>query len=149
MSTVFNFTTPMTDYNSGKEILNPTQEELEEIGIIKDMTDDQGKNAEINKNNEQIMKDNFEKLRKYTVGMALNQIFDQTQLKSNSDFAIYAELLKKIRIAESKNDTAIEVMEEEIKRLKKIFEVPPKPQLNRHVAFILECLNKTHAELLA
>lgn len=142
--------TAMLNFNTGKEILNVKTEELTECGIVQfiatgDAQVDQRKQQQY----EEALDANKDKLSKYTLANALNQLFDIAELPTNSDFALYADTLKNIRIAREQKQDYIEITKEDIEKLKKIFGKPPKnPQFNRFVAFILECLDKVHIEAL-
>lgn len=132
-------------------MLNATPLELKELGITPVIpTGDRAADLKLQEKYEEQIRTNRDKLSKYTVGDAMNQVFDATKMPSNSDFALYAETLKNIRIAKKDNIEFIELSKEDIVKLKKLFTNPPEtPQLNRVYAFILECLDKAHAEALA
>lgn len=140
--------TAMTNFNTGEEVLNVKSAELKECGIVQfvqtgDALADQ-KSLQVY---EEALKENKDRLSKYTLADALNQLFDVVEMPNNSDFALYADTLKNIRLSREKEYT--EISKEELEKLKKIFAKPPKhPQNNRIVAFVLECLNKSIVEVL-
>ncbi len=142
--------TPMVNFNTGEEILNVTAKELAACGIVQfiptgDAQVDQRKQQQY----EEALNANKDNLSKYTLANALNQLFDIAELPTNSDFALYADTLRNIRIAREQKQDYIEITKEDIEKLKKIFSKPPKnPQFNRLVAFILECFDKVHVEVL-
>jgi len=141
----------MKNFNTGEELFNATIQELADCEIIPFTPTG---NGPIDQKNqlayEKSLRENSDRLSKYTLANALNQLFDIIEMPSNSDFALYADTLKNIRIAKENNLEYIEITKEDIERLKKLFAKPPKnPQLNRIVAFVLECMDKVHIEALA
>ena len=139
----------MLNFNTGEEILNVKVEELDECGIVQYIpTGDVLVDQKAQQAYEEALKLNKDKLSKYTLSNALIQLFDVTEMPNNSDFALYADILKNIRISKETTDY-IEISKEDIERLKKLFGKPPKnPQFNRISAFVLECLDKVHVEAL-
>lgn len=141
----------MINFSTGEETLNATPKELKELGITPIVpSDDKVADRKLQEKYEELITANRDNLSKYTLGDAMNQVFDATKMPNNSDFALYAETLKNIRIAKKDNVDFIELSKEDIEKLKKLFTTPPEtPQLNRVFAFILECLDRSHAEALA
>ena len=142
--------TAMLNFSTGEEILNVKAKELTECGIVQFIpTGDAQVDQQKQQQYEEALNANKDKLSKYTLANALNHLFDIAELPTNSDFAIYADTLRNIRIAREQKQDYIEITKEDIEKLKKIFSKPPKnPQFNRLVAFILECLDKVHIEAL-
>jgi len=131
-------------------MLNATPQELKELGITPVIpTGDRQADLKQQEIYEEKIRENRDKITKYTLGDAMNQVFDSTKMPNNSDFALYADTLKNIRLAKKDNVEFIELSKEDIEKLKKLFTTPPETtQLNRVFAFILECLDKAHAEAL-
>lgn len=151
MTTVnFYHNSVMKNFNTGEEILNATNKELSDCGIVPPTnTNDQAVNQKNQLSYEDLLRDNKDRLSKYTLANALNQLFDVIEMPSNSDFALYADTLRNIRISKESGADHIEITKEDIERLKKLFGKPPKnSQLNRIVAFVLECLDKVYVEAL-
>jgi len=142
--------TVMLNFNTGEEILNVKAEELDECGIAQFIpTGDAVVDHKAQLQYEEALKANRDRLSKYTLSNALNQLFDVIEMPNNSDFALYADVLKNVRIAREQNLDSVEISKEELEKLKKIFSKPPKQsQNNRIVAFVLECINKSIAESL-
>jgi len=143
--------TVMLNFITGEEILNVKIEELDECGIVQFIpTGNQQIDQKSQIQYEEALKANKDKLSKYTLTNALNQLFDVTELPNNSDFALYADILKNIRISREQKQDYIEITKDDLEKLKKIFAKSPKnSQLNRIVAFVLECLNKSYVEALS
>lgn len=140
----------MKNFNTGEDVFNATNKELSDCGIVpftptgNNIIDQKAQLAY-----EDSLKVNSENLSKYTLANAMNQLFDIIEMPNNSDFALYTDTLKNIRIAKENNQDSIEISKEDIERLKKLFGKPPKnPQFNRFAAFVLECLDKAHVEVL-
>ena len=142
--------TAMINFSSGEEVLNVKTEELEECGIVQFIpTGDAIADQKAQQQYEISLKANKDKLSKYTLADAMNNLFDSIEMPNNSDFALYADTLKNVRIAKEQNQEHTEITKEELEKLKKIFSKPPKqPQNNRYVAFVLECINKSLIEVL-
>ncbi len=149
-STKLNHTTAMINFVTGKEMLNPKTDELKDCGITSVIaTGDPLIDAKLQKKYEEQILANTDRLSKYTLGDALNQLFDLIKIPSNSDFAVYADTLKNIRIAKHDNQDSIEITKEDLEKLTKIFKADPeKSDLNRLIAFVLECLDNTYADIL-
>lgn len=144
------FTTPMINFSNGKELLNAKPEELENLGIIQPIQPI--RNEEVSAYQKAMIEydkkldENRDNISKYTCGDAMNQLFDFVDMTGNTNFAAYADVLKEIRLAKARHDTFVEITEDEIQKLLKIFKNPPKNTAhNRQVAFVLECLNVTLA----
>lgn len=144
------YNTVMMNFNTGEEVFNATVKELNDCGIVQFIpTGNAAVDQKAQIAYEESLKANSENLSKYTLAHAMNQLFDIIEMPNNSDFALYADTLKNIRIAKENNQDSIEISKEDIERLKKLFGKPPKnPQFNRFAAFILECLDKVHVETL-
>lgn len=142
--------TVMINFSTGEEMLNSTPDELKQCGIVKyiptgDAIEDQKGLLDY----EEKLKENRDSITKYTLATAMNQLFDITEIPTNTDFGLYADTLKNIRIAKQENIDFIEITKDEFEKLKKLFSKPPKnPQFNRFTAFVLECLEKSYAETL-
>lgn len=142
--------TVMINFNTGEEILNVNAEELDECGIAQFIpTGDAVADRKAQLSYEKALKENRDRLSKYTLSNALNQLFDVIEMPNNSDFALYADVLRNVRIAREQNLDSVETSKEELEKLKKVFAKPPKQSHNnRIVAFVLECINKSLAEAL-
>jgi len=140
----------MINYTTGKPIINIKPDELESLGItIPVITSDGILNQKIEAEYQQALKNNFDKLSKYTLYDALVQLFDSTEMPNNSDFALYADILKNMRIAKERDTNNIDISKEELEKLKKIFSKPPKiPQLNKLYAFVLECVEQSYIDII-
>jgi len=140
----------MVNFTTGEELLNSTPNELKKCGIVQFiLTGDPIQDQKAQLHYETQLIENRDNISKYTLATALNQLFDITELPTNTDFGLYADTLKNIRVAREQNVDFIEITKEDLERLKKLFSKPPKnPQFNRFTAFILECLDKTYAEAL-
>ncbi len=143
-NTNLDFTTPMINNITGEKILSVKTEELEECDIVPYIPTG---NVTVDYKSQQVyeksLKENKDKLSKYTLSTALHQLFDITEMPNNSDFALYADMLKNIRLSTESNKEYVEVTKAELEKLRKIFEKPPKnPQLNKIIAFVLECLDQ-------
>jgi len=131
------FSTPVINFTTGKELLNPSTEELERYGV----KEGDGKALELHRDD----------LTKYTLADVLNGMFDLIPLKNKTQFSLYNQTLIEIRHAKHRNETAIVVTKEELENLKAIFgDTPPeKPELNRNVGFILECVDKSYVDMMS
>lgn len=145
------FTTPMIDYVSGREILDATNEELDSIGIDRNpvLSGDKKKDQEYMENQTKLVEENRDNLTKYNLSKILNQLFDTIPMPSNSDFALYADILKQIRVAKKEGIDTISISSEELEKLKKMFLKPPRPEQNRLCAFVIECLDESLVKGLA
>jgi len=140
----------MINFSSGEEMLNATPDELKKIGIIQyTPTGDAAEDQKGLRDYEEKIKQNRDNISKYTLATAMNQLFDITEIPTNTDFGLYADTLKNMRIAKQGNIDFIEISKDELEKLKKLFSKPPKnPQFNRFTAFVLECLEKSYAETI-
>lgn len=143
-NTKLDFTTPMINHSTGEELLSVKTEELKECGIAQYFpTGNILVDQKSHHTYEEALKENKDKISKYTLSVALSQLFDVTEMPQNSDFALYADTLKNIRLSEENNKEYVELTKGELDKLRKIFEKPPKdPRLNKIVAFVLECLDQ-------
>ena len=136
------FSTPMIDFTTGQEIPNITPDNMKALGIEQiiptgDPQKDTLKQIEMNKELE-ARQDEFPK---FTFGDVFNQLFDVIVMPTNSDFEVYATILRDIRIARSRNETSLNVSVADLEKLKRLLSKPPKENLNRKCAFITECLD--------
>jgi len=102
------FDTAMIDFTTNKEILSPSKSELKELGITTPVRTSDA--VEDQKNLDKFtdtLDDNRDNVSKFTLGDALNQLFDSIEMPGNSDFALYADTLKNIRIAKKDNESRI------------------------------------------
>lgn len=145
-----NFNTPMINLNTGQEVFNVKIEELNECGIVQYIpTGNISVDQKAQQTYEEALKENKDKLSKYTLSTALNQLFDVTEMPNNSDFSLYNHVLINIRNAKQNNQGIIYLTKSELDKLKKLFEKPPKnPQLNRIVGFVHECLEKAYVHAM-
>ncbi len=140
----------MINFSTGEQMLNSTPDELKKYGITQyiptgNVAEDQKGLLEY----EEKVKQNRDNITKYTLATAMNQLFDITEIPTNTDFGLYADTLKNIRIAKQENVDFIEISKDELEKLKRLFSKPPKnPQFNRFTAFVLECLEKSYVETL-
>ncbi len=136
------FNTAMIDFATGKEIINISPDILQDLGIeplvpTGDPQKDAIRTSEIN----QQIEEKRDEFPKFTFAQTLNQLFDLIQMPSNSDFEVYASVLRDIRIAKTKDETSIKVVIADLEKLKKLFSKPPKENLNKKCAFLTECLD--------
>lgn len=136
------FSTAMIDFATGDEIVNITPDNIKALGIEQFVpTGDQQKDAlkQIEMNQE--LENRRDEFPKFTFGDVLNMLFDAIPMPTNSDFEVYANVLRDIRIARSRKENSIKVVIADLEKLKKLFSKPPKEHLNKKCAFLSECLD--------
>ena len=140
----------MKNFNTGEELFNATTQELADCNITPfTPTGNAVVDQKAQLSYENSLRENSDRLSKYTLSNAMNMLFDNIEIPTNSDFVLYADTLKNIRISKEDKQESIDISKEDIERLKKLFSKPPKnPQLNRIVAFVLECLDTAHVDAL-
>lgn len=136
------FNIAMIDFATGEEVPNVTPDNIKALGIEQftptgDQQKDSLKQVQINKEIEE-KRDEFPR---FTFGDVLNQLFDSIAMPSNSDFEVYANTLRDIRIARSRKENGIKVVIADLEKLKRLFSKPPKEFLNKKCAFLTECLD--------
>ena len=77
------------------------------------------------------------------LGNVITRLFDSTPIPSSNLFSIYNEITIDIRKAKQKGESHIEITKDSLEKFKRIFadKPPPKPENNRNVGFVLECID--------
>ena len=84
------------------------------------------------------------------LGNTITTLFDSTPITSSNSFSIYNEITIDIRKARQKGESIIEITKDSLEKFKKIFadKPPPKPENNRNVGFVLECVDLALAKAI-
>ena len=116
----------MIDPSSGKPIRIVSNSTATELGIKTDIE----------------MQLRIEEFPISVLGNVITSLFDATTMSSSHLFSIYNEITIDIRKARQKGESHIEITKDSLEKFKKIFaEKPPqKPENNRNVGFVLECI---------
>ena len=136
--------------SQGTEIINPTKKELQNYNIPEFVpSGNRVLDIQLQSKITQMINCNRDSFSKSTLYDVLNNLFEVIPMANNSNLLLYGEILKNIKTAKESNEETILLSKDDIEKLKKIFENPPeKPELNRIIYFVLECLDKTHIETL-
>ncbi len=80
----------------------------------------------------------------------ITTLFDSIPIPSSNLFSIYNEITIDIRKARQKGESTIEITKDSLEKFKKIFadKPPPKPENNRNVGFVLECIELALAKAI-
>jgi len=80
----------------------------------------------------------------------ITTLFDATPITSSNMFSIYNEITIDIRKAIQKGEHTIQITKDSLEKFKKIFadKPPPKPENNRNVGFVLECIDLALAKAI-
>lgn len=148
MSLKLLFTTELIDHSTGETILKETKKELKDIGVI-EITPSLDRNAaqKLIEENEKLIEKHRNKLTKFTLETALENMFDVVNLHGkNSLFALYNSILIDIHQAVAAKKDYITLSDDQIEKMKTLFSDPPamdekKRSYNRIFGFILGCLN--------
>ena len=84
------------------------------------------------------------------LGNIITTLFDATPIPSSNSFSIYNEITIDIRKARQKGESYIEITKDSLEKFKKIFadKPPPRPENNRNVGFVLECMELALAKAI-
>lgn len=76
------------------------------------------------------------------LGNVITTLFDMTPIPSSNLFSIYNEITIDIRKARERGESTIQLTKDSLEKFKKIFvdKPPQKPENNRNVGFVLECI---------
>ena len=121
-----NIDTPMINSSSGKPIRLVSNATAVELGIKTDME----------------MEQRIDEFPISVLGNVITTLFDATPIPSSNLFSIYNEIIIDIRKARQKGESTIQITKDSLEKFKKIFadKPPPKPENNRNVGFVLECI---------
>jgi len=124
----------MIDPNTGKPVRLVSNASAAQLGI---------------KNNIE-MEQRIEEFPISVLGNIITTLFDDTAIPSSNLFSIYNEITIDIRKARQKGESTIEVSKDSLEKFKKIFadKPPQKPENNRNVGFILECVDLALAKAI-
>lgn len=116
----------MINSSTGKPIRLVSNATAVELGIKTDME----------------MEQRIEEFPISKLGNVITTLFDATPIPSSNLFSIYNEITIDIRKARQKGESTIEITKDSLEKFKKIFadKPPPKPENNRNVGFVLECI---------
>jgi len=84
------------------------------------------------------------------LGNVITTLFDTTPIPSSNSFSIYNEITIDIRKARQKGESTIQITKDSLEKFKKIFadKPPPRPENNRNVGFVLECIELALAKAI-
>lgn len=116
----------MINSSSGKPIRLVSNATAVELGIKTDME----------------MEQRIDEFPISVLGNVITTLFDATPIPSSNLFSIYNEIIIDIRKARQKGESTIQITKDSLEKFKKIFadKPPPKPENNRNVGFVLECI---------
>lgn len=138
--TKLNIKTPMCNFTTGEPIANLSQSLATELGIKHNGFEYLDSDVKAHRS----------EIPDLTISDVLNTCFDAIPLASKSEFATYNNILIDIRNARKQNQDHIEIDKSELESLKAIFErgLVNKPELNRRIAFIIEVIEQTIADIV-
>jgi len=124
----------MVNPSTGKPIRLVSNATAVELGIKTDME----------------MEQRIEEFPTSVLGNVITSLFDSTPIPSSNLFSIYNEITIDIRKARQKGESYIEITKDSLEKFKKIFadKPPPKPENNRNVGFVLECVDLALAKAI-
>jgi len=124
----------MINPNSGKPVRLVSNATAVELGIKTDVE----------------MEQRIEDFPISKLGNVITTLFDVTPIPSSNLFSIYNEITIDIRKARQKGEFTIEITKDSLEKFKKIFadKPPPKPENNRNVGFVLECIELSLAKAI-